>query len=241
MRVVAVLDLLGGQVVHGIAGRRSEYQPIVSRLTPSADPVAVARAFREGLGLQELYLADLDAIAGRRPALSLYSLLRGEGFHLWVDAGIRTPEMVVPLLEAGVERLVVGLETISGPDALASIVAEHGDRVVFSLDLREGKPLGNLAGWEGLAALDIASQAIRLGVKRLLVLDLARVGIGAGTGTEALLSRLSEGYPGVERSAGGGVHGLEDLKRLRSCGVQAVLAASALHDGRLDRAALEQI
>jgi phosphoribosylformimino-5-aminoimidazole carboxamide ribotide isomerase len=239
--VVAVLDLLGGQVVHGIAGRRAEYRPVTSRLTPSADPVAVARAFREGLGLQELYLADLDAIAGSRPALSLCSLLRGEGFHLWVDAGIRSPQMVVPLIEAGVERVVVGLETISGPDALVSIVAEHGDRVVFSLDLREGKPLGNLAGWDGFTALDIARQAIRLGVKRLLVLDLARVGVGTGTGTEALLSCLSGCYPGVELSAGGGVRGVEDLRRLRGCGVRAALVASALHDGRLDRAALEQI
>ena len=41
MRILPVLDLKGGQVVRGLAGRRQEYQPIRSRLTPSCQPLAV--------------------------------------------------------------------------------------------------------------------------------------------------------------------------------------------------------
>ena len=226
-------------MVQAIAGNRAEYRTIVSRLTHATGPAEVAWAFRDSLGLDEIYLADLDAIAGKPPALPIYSLLRSAGFHLWVDAGIRSPDQVAPLVEAGVDRLVVGLETIEGPDALAAIVADHGDRVVFSLDLRQGRPLGNLPVWGDVDdAYCIASRAVRLGVSRLLVLDLARVGLGEGAGTETLLSRLSEAYPNVEISAGGGVRGEEDLERLRICGVRAVLVASALHAGRLDREAL---
>jgi len=44
---------------------------------------------------------------------------------------------------------------------------------------------------------------------------------------------LATTFPGVEISAGGGVRGVEDLSRLRDGGVQNVLVASALHDGRL--------
>jgi phosphoribosylformimino-5-aminoimidazole carboxamide ribotide isomerase len=40
-------------------------------------------------------------------------------------------------------------------------------------------------------------------------------------------------YPDVEVIAGGGVRDLEDLQRLRGCGVAGVLVASALHDGPL--------
>ena len=64
MDVFAVLDLMQGQVVRGIAGRRREYQPICSRLTPSAAPLDVACGFRDHFGLTNLYLADLDAIGG---------------------------------------------------------------------------------------------------------------------------------------------------------------------------------
>src|SRR5438128_4087097 len=101
MRVIPVLDLLGGQVVRGVAGRRHEYRPVVSRLTPSAQPLDVARAFRAAFGLTELYLADLDAIAGAAPALPTYVTLQSAGFRLLVDAGVRAAADAGPLAEAG--------------------------------------------------------------------------------------------------------------------------------------------
>ena len=72
MRVIPVLDIKDGLVVRGIGGRRDEYRPIASKLTASCQPVDVARAFRDLLGLEEIYLADLDAIAGARPAWDIY-------------------------------------------------------------------------------------------------------------------------------------------------------------------------
>jgi phosphoribosylformimino-5-aminoimidazole carboxamide ribotide isomerase len=232
MRVVPVLDFMGGVVVRGIGGRRSEYRPIVSRLTSSSEPIAVAETFREQFGLTELYLADLDAIAGKPPALALFRALHSRGFSLWVDAGLRFASESLPLAEDGVERIVAGLETLAGPDELTNL----GDRAVFSLDLKSGRPLG----WGG-DAWDIATMAIQRGVRRLLVLDLAQVGEGRGTGTETLCQRLVQSYAEVEISAGGGVRGIGDLTCLRACGVAAVLVASALHDGRLTRADIEHV
>ena len=88
MRILPVLDLKGGQVVRGVAGRRKEYRPIVSRIVSSAEPLAVARAFREQFGLRELYVADLDAIAGGPPDQATLVDLLDDGFQLWVDAGV---------------------------------------------------------------------------------------------------------------------------------------------------------
>ena len=59
-RVIPVLDLKDGQAVHAVAGQRSHYQPVRSILHPSADPMDLARAFRDMLGLHKLYLADLE-------------------------------------------------------------------------------------------------------------------------------------------------------------------------------------
>src|SRR5437879_1133183 len=102
MRVVPVLDLMGGIVVRGVGGRRSEYRPIVSRLTTACEPIAVAEAFRDQFELSELYLADLDAIARKPPSLELFRALRVRGFTLWVDAGLRFATESLPLVEAGV-------------------------------------------------------------------------------------------------------------------------------------------
>jgi phosphoribosylformimino-5-aminoimidazole carboxamide ribotide isomerase len=234
MRVLPVLDLMGGQVVRGVAGRREKYRPIVSRLCASSKPLDVARAFRTHFGLSDLYLADLDAIGGGNPAFSTYSELISDGFCLWIDAGITKAERVNLLADAGVEQIIIGLET-AGPTVLAEVVGAFGERIVFSLDLKGGAPLGDTAAWGTSDPMKIAEKAVALGVHRLIVLDLAKVGVADGTGTEDLCARLTAAHPDLEVIAGGGVRGPEDLHRLRDCGVGMAIVASALHDGKLTR------
>lgn len=234
MAILPVLDLMGGQVVRGVAGRRAEYRPVVSRLTTEATPLAVARAFREQFGFDELYLADLDALAGAPPALDVYRRLHDDGFRLWVDAGLRTTTDAVPLLEVGVASIIAGLETVDGPAALSALVECVGaGRLVFSLDLTDGTPLTQPGAWSGADADAIAAAAFAQGVRRLLVLDLRRVGVGTGAGTEPLVARLRQQHPALEITAGGGVRDIADVGRLRTAGADRVLVASALHDGRI--------
>jgi phosphoribosylformimino-5-aminoimidazole carboxamide ribotide isomerase len=234
MRILAVLDVMDGQVVRGVAGRRREYRPIVSRLCASSNPLDVARAFRTHFGLSDLYLADLDAIDGGNPAFFTYSELISDGFCLWIDAGVREATRVGLLAAVGAEQIIVGLET-AGPAVLAEACRAFGDRIVFSLDLKGGAPLGDSPAWGTSDAERIVEKAVALGVRRLIVLDLAKVGVADGTGTENLCARLTATHPGLEVIAGGGVRGPEDLHRLRDCGVGTALIASALHDGRLTR------
>jgi phosphoribosylformimino-5-aminoimidazole carboxamide ribotide isomerase len=235
MAVLAVLDLMHGQVVRGVAGRRHEYRPIVSRLTTSADPCDVARALRDHFGLADLYVADLDAIGGAPPAVGVFAALAGLGFTLAVDAGLRAARDAAALLAAGVTTIVAGLETLAGPHVVHELVKQIGaEQLVFSLDLKDGQPRALSPSWKG-SAWDIAGQAVDLGVRSLLILDLARVGTSSGTGTEELCSQLAATFPHVAVLAGGGIRDRDDLDRLRSSGVKGVLVASALHDGRLSR------
>jgi phosphoribosylformimino-5-aminoimidazole carboxamide ribotide isomerase len=233
MKIIPVLDLMGGQVVRGVGGRRQEYRPIRSALTSSSDPHHVAAVFHDRFGLNELYLADLDALAGGAPALALYQDLRGLGCRLWVDAGVHHVEEAAILARAGVERLIVGLETVRGPAELAAICQQYGEQVIFSLDLKGSVPLGNLDTWKGRDPWSIAVQAVGAGVRHFVILDLERVGESRGTGTEELCARVVTAYPQVKVFAGGGIRGLDDLLCLRRSGVRGVLVASALHDGSL--------
>ena len=230
---------MNGQVVRGVGGRRDEYRPIVSRLTDSADPAAVAYAFGEYFGLSEVYIADLDAIAGNPASLALFSELLEKGLHLWVDAGLRATERLAAL---GVQTIVAGLESLTGPKELEQLLERWSPgRVVFSLDLTEGKPLGAVNGWNGADAWDIAEHALDLGVRRMLVLDLAAVGANQGLRTEDLCARLRQKAPDLELTTGGGVRGAADLRRLHELGVDKVLVASALHDGRLTREMIARV
>src|SRR5258705_383277 len=81
---------------------------VVSRLPQGTDRIDVALAFREHFGFSEIYLADLNANAGRPPALRVFDELLRQRFHLWVDAGLRGAGDAEPLLERGVDAIVAG-------------------------------------------------------------------------------------------------------------------------------------
>jgi phosphoribosylformimino-5-aminoimidazole carboxamide ribotide isomerase len=154
---------------------------------------------------------------------------------VWVDAGVRNTLNAVALRQAGIARVVVGLETLAGPKELAAILeAVAAPSVVFSLDLKDSKPLGQANTWRSAEPLAIARQAYSLGVRSMILLDLARVGLGQGPGTESLCRKLRDAHGDLELVVGGGVRGADDLEVIADWGASAVLVASALHDGRID-------
>jgi phosphoribosylformimino-5-aminoimidazole carboxamide ribotide isomerase len=239
MRLVPVLDLLNGVVVRGVAGQRASYRPVQSRLVGSCDPRAIARAFREHFGLQTLYVADLDAILHGRPNLEIYRDLAADGFSLLVDAGVRDIQSAKMLLNVGAQSIIAGLESIPSPCFLQELITECGsDKIIFSLDLKRGQPLSDSPEWHGMAALEIGRQALNCGVRRLIVLDIAQVGIAEGISTLPLCSQIrqvanGDGISTIELITGGGIRDVQDLQSLVLSGMDGVLIASALHNGKL--------
>lgn len=235
VRIIPVIDLMGGQVVRGVAGRRSEYRPIESRLCLGSEPRRIAAAFAE-LGFKLAYLADLDAIGGTAPAWEIYARVMETGLDLWVDAGVASVDGARRLAEydsGKLSAIVLGMETIPNPNALGEIVTAIGaERVVFSLDLARGQVLGGEA-WRDFSPTVCADIAVEFGVTRFIVLDLAAVGVGRGVPTLELCRRIRERHPQIELVAGGGVRGQADLDGLAEVGCDAALVASALHDGTL--------
>jgi phosphoribosylformimino-5-aminoimidazole carboxamide ribotide isomerase len=240
MKILPVIDLSRGQAVHAVAGDRASYQPVKSVLAPSADPLDLARAYRDKLGLREIYLADLDSIAGREPQWEVYRALLREDLTLMVDAGVRDRHLALGLKEWGVRSVVAGLETLEGPERIPELVEALGQRsFVLGLDLRNGSPLGDSKVWGSRDAAAIARAAFAKGVTRFLVLDLARVGTGAGPPLEAARA-VEKPLRAVDLLVGGGIRSVDDLRALALAGVRGALLASALHSGSIDRAAVEE-
>jgi phosphoribosylformimino-5-aminoimidazole carboxamide ribotide isomerase len=233
---------VAGRAVHARGGRREDY-PLVQAVAGSpihpGDVLALARAYTGRLGLSELYAADLDAIMGGVPQEALVTELAAHGAPLWLDAGVASVDSARRALDAGAARVVVGLETLHSFDALARICTAVGrDRVAFSLDVRDGEPVV-----AGVSTPDIppepahvlADRAGDAGVGSVIVLDLARVGGGAGVDL-ALIARVRDAVPGLTLVAGGGIRGPDDLARLAGAGCDGALVATALHDGRINAA-----
>jgi phosphoribosylformimino-5-aminoimidazole carboxamide ribotide isomerase len=120
------------------------------------------------------------------------------------------------------------------------LVRHYGcGRIVFSLDLRDGKILSNGSPWPS-EAFEVAESAIDAGCTELIVLDIARVGTGGGVPTLGLCEQIRRTLPTATILTGGGVRGIEDLRTLDRAGIDGVLIASALHDGSIRQSDLSE-
>jgi HisA/HisF family protein len=239
MRVIPVIDLMHGQVVRGVAGRRSEYRPVESRIAPDARPESVARAIVVRFGFHEAYVADLGAILGGPLDVSGWNGIADSGLRLMLDAGVGSVAAAKTVTDAldrsGIDAdIVVGLESLQSTESLARIVESCRARaVIFSLDMKNGRLLTREPALGNMSPLEVAQYAISASVRRLIVLDLADVGTGSGTRTLDVCRQI-RALPALDSLvAGGGVRGIDDLHALAEAGCDAALVASALHDGRL--------
>jgi HisA/HisF family protein len=222
MDVIPVLDLKGGSVVRARMGRRDEYRPIETPLSPTSDPVDVARGLLSIYPFPIVYVADLDAIERRgdnRAALARVKAAFPD-VTLWVDNGVADRAAAEDWLAGGLGHLVLGSEAQAHEELVRHLATDA--RVILSLDFRdrtfEGPPalLEQADAWPG----------------RVIVMTLTRVGSGAGPDLERLRT-IQDATPSRRIYAAGGVRDAADLLALKASGTAGALVASCLHDGRV--------
>ncbi len=228
MIVYPAMDLMSGRVVRLRQGRFEE------ATTYPADPAEALRAFADA-GATWAHLVDLDGARAGTPVQHelIATLARSASLKLQVGGGIRTRDQIARLLDAGVERVIVGSVAVKQPPLLRDWVDEFGpDRLVLSLDVRvaEGGAMVALSGWTEESALslwDVA--ALHPGIVHLLITDIGRDGMLAGP-NHALLDEAVDRLPNFRIQASGGVTSLADLERLRTDGA---IVGKALWEGRI--------
>ena len=232
LKVIPVIDVLNGIVVHAVRGIRKEYQPLQSVLTKSVEPLEVARAFKN-LGFNDLYVADLDSIIDcSRNFTTLKNITDEIDIKLMVDAGVTSIERANKLIYSGVSKLIIGTETLQTKSFVAQAVDILGsERVVVSLDLKGDKILVKFGFDSCVDSICLLKQFRDMGVSQIIVLDLKRVGSGEGINIDFLKKVISE--VGVDVYVGGGVRNFNDLVELKNLGVSGALVATALHTGKI--------
>ncbi len=216
MRIVPVLDLMGGVVVHGRGGRRESYAPIRTPLGRADDVPELAARLVRAAGADTLYVADLDAILGGALQRDLLAHIgaRLPGVDIWVDGGFGAPGQG-SLPQAG-------MRPVFGTESLACVVVELPPEAVLSLDFSAQGFVGQ-ASW-----LDDH----RSWPRRVICMTMAAVGGGAGPEMETIGAVLARAE-GRAVYAAGGVRDAEDIRVLAAQGCAGALVATALHDGRI--------
>jgi len=239
LKVIPVIDILNGIVVHAVRGKRCEYQPLQSILCKSVQPLEVSKAFKT-FGFSELYIADLDAIAGDSVNLQVFKRIAKETeLKLMVDAGVADLETAEKMLDCGISKVVIGTETLQSKSFVGEAVRIFGrERIIVSLDLKDDKVLVKFGFDDCKNAMCLLREFNEMGVSEVIVLDLARVGSGEGVNV-VFLKKVLDAIS-INVYVGGGVRDINDLVELKKLGVSGVLVATALHSGKISIEELKQ-
>ncbi len=151
-----------------------------------------------------------------------------------VGGGLRTIEAVRDAIAAGAARVLLGTAAYHDIDFLDEAIAELDDRVVVSIDARDGRLAG--AGWTEQTDIPIEAVIEQLGargVRRYVYSSIDRDGMLQGPDLDGA-RRVAEAVRG-SYTYSGGVSSLDDLRalvELRQVNLSGVIVGKALYEGR---------
>lgn len=229
MILYPAIDIRGGSAVRLLQGdyaRETAYD---------ADPVDAARRWA-GEGAEYLHVVDLDgAKAGSPQNLdAIGRIAAAVECPVQVGGGLRDPESVASVLDAGADRVVIGTAALRDPDFLARAIERHGNQVVVSVDARDGKV--SLAGWTETSDVDVAAAVADLssrGVTRFLCTAIEVDGTMDGPALGELSRIAATTKAQIIASGGvGNLSHLETLARDAAPNVEGAIVGRALYERR---------
>jgi phosphoribosylformimino-5-aminoimidazole carboxamide ribotide isomerase len=220
VKIIPVIDLKNGLVVHARQGQREGYLPIHSQLCRSSDIYQVLEAFLSLYAFDTFYFADLDALMGQGSHCSLIQEILQAFPHVmfWLDQGYLPVQQAINYSKNCMP--VLGSESYT--DTTITELASFKGRFILSLDYNQ----------QGFLGSQKLLNSPKLWPQDIIVMTLARVGGVSGPDFDKLLC-LSRQYPNKNFIAAGGVRDLQDVQMLQQHGIQRALVASALHSGKL--------
>jgi phosphoribosylformimino-5-aminoimidazole carboxamide ribotide isomerase len=229
MILLPAIDILGGKAVRLAMGSFDE------QTVYDADPLEAARRWVQD-GARTLHVVDLDGAKTGEPANleHVRRIASGVDVPVQVGGGLRTLQAARDAVAAGAARIVLGTAAFRDVDFLDEVVAEHGDKVVVSIDARNGNLAA--AGWTEQTDVPAESVAERIGargVRRFVFSSIERDGMLAGPDLDGA-RRIADAVRGTFIYSGG-ISTVEDLRALaglRQVNLVGVIVGKALYERR---------
>ena len=230
MIILPAIDLKDGRCVRLRQGRADDVTVY------GDDPAAQARDWR-AQGGRELHVVDLDgAFAGVPKHLDVIRrIIDAFGGPVEVGGGIRTPDALRAVLEAGAARAIIGSAALEDPSFLTQAFDLYGDRLAVGIDARDG--FVQTKGWvetTKVRATDLAAAVAKIGIRTIIYTDTATDGMLGGPNLTQMAA-ICDAAPTCRITASGGVsspYDVENLKALERPNLRAAIVGKALYDGR---------
>jgi phosphoribosylformimino-5-aminoimidazole carboxamide ribotide isomerase len=236
MVILPAIDLKGGKCVRLRQGREDDVTVY------GDDPAAQAADWRRQGG-RELHVVDLDGAFAGTPqhAAVIAEIIKAFGGPVEVGGGLRTPEALSAVLDAGAARAIIGSAALEDPEFLSTSVEIYGDRIAVGIDARDG--LVQTRGWVETSktpATELARAVAAMGVTTIIYTDTATDGMLGGPNL-AQMAAICDAAPNCSITASGGVSSAQDVRNLIALGkpnLRAAIVGKALYDGRTTLAEL---
>lgn len=216
MIIIPAIDIIKGRVVRLRQGDFSQEKSY------SDDPLSVAKAWEKD-GARFLHLVDLDgARLGRTENKEIIAnIIRSVKMPCEVGGGLRTEEDVEYFLEQGASRVIFGTKAFEDIAYFEKLVSRFKEKIVVSIDFVGGHVVSK--GWQEETELlpeDAAKQMVDIGVKTLVVTDIATDGTLEGPNTE----KLKKIFSAIDASIiiSGGISSLKDIKKIKNMGLKNI-------------------
>jgi phosphoribosylformimino-5-aminoimidazole carboxamide ribotide isomerase len=226
-RLIFVMDLLDGVLVHAKRGEREKYVPIhrFSSIVTSSDTVRVIEALKP----REVYIADLNRLmntCNNRPILEDLRT-RNSDLTIMQDYGVKGMGDLKEAIAAELaDKFVLGTETIS--IELLEAASKGSSDIIVSVDLFNNEVLTSDTRMK-IDPLQLIKELNEYLVRDVIVLELNRVGTKSGIDFEFLARAVELSEHDI--LCGGGVRNCEDVHKMAEIGVKGALVATAVHDG----------
>ena len=221
-QIIFVLDIIKGTVVQAVRGERSKYLPLEgSHVCNSSVPLDIITV----LSPREVYIADLDRLQHQGDNFELIEKISGKT-RTMADIGAENMNDIEKCAKIS-DTVILGTETASF-DLIEKAAVQFPGRINVSIDMKGGKVLTKDRQIE---PVELVRRLNDLDIRDIIILDLSRVGTGAGIDTDFLKTIASVSSHHV--LVGGGIKDMDDIEALKQIGISGALVATAVHSGKI--------
>jgi phosphoribosylformimino-5-aminoimidazole carboxamide ribotide isomerase len=229
MILFPAIDILDGKAVRLARG------DFDAKTVYDADPVDAARRWVDG-GARVLHVVDLDGARSGAPVnlVTVERITAAVEVPIQLGGGLRTAGAVADAVSAGAARVILGTAAYGDVDFLDGAITAHGDKVVVSIDARQGRLAA--AGWTEQTEIPAQSVIERLGargVRSFVYSSIERDGMLSGPDVEEV-TQVAQAVRGRFIYSGGisSIADLEALVALRQVNLAGVIVGKALYEQR---------
>ena len=201
------------------------------------DPVDQAKFF-EDMGCNWIHVVDLDG--AKNGSSSNFNIVEEislkTNLKIQFGGGVRSIAKIKSILDAGIERVVIGTKAINDISFLDVVCRDFPNKIVIGIDARKGKV--SIEGWtkdSGINANELAINAEKKGVCAIIFTDIDKDGLMSGPNiTSTLEIAKAVNIPVI---VSGGVSAIEDVievKENEGSGIGGVICGRAVYDKKVD-------